>query len=598
MKRELAVVVVVVLLLTVPVIPAQPVVEVVGRGWIYAPAVTAAREGYRGVLVNISLVVLKGHGEVYVSTSPLTELDMQATANIAARTACKLLGLDFNRFTFLYRVEADTVIVGGPSAGAVMTVLAYSVLSGRPINRSVMMTGTINPDGTVGIVGGVLEKAEAAAKEGAKLFLVPPGETVIVTYKFVERRIGPFVMRYAQPVHVNLTEYAAKEWGLIVREVDDIRDAVEAFLGVKLAREPVAEVRDLETRLVSLMPAVEELKSTLKDRIARAAEASKTTTSLLRMMAAPYLRSANKTLQEAPSDPVEALLALREAVRDAETARLICLSWKDDLLTEAVEDDVDYVESVSSQVSEASPALAARFSTLAVVAVERAKELWEKSPDAAFSLLAAAVADASLAKALLLVNDAPVRTEEAPSLVSEARALLSYAEALVRTGAGMLEKAAAYYASAKEGLSGGDKLRACVLAVESSVLSETAIVSEQARLSRAALRSILETARRKALSAASRGKAPLAVLFFLAVGDRAREFGESYSAYRLAAYYARVTVSAPVPPVHGEVGSQAQEEGAGTTIPRPQVGGLYRYWPLLLLLAALALALVLLLKKA
>ena len=598
MRRGLSALVIVVLLLTIPAFPAQPVVEVVGRGWIYAPAVTAAREGYRGVLVNISLVVLKGHGEVYVSTSPLTELDMQATANIAARMACKLLGLDFNRFAFLYRVEADTVIVGGPSAGAVMTVLAYSVLSGRPINRSVMMTGTINPDGTVGIVGGVLEKAEAAAREGAKLFLVPPGETVIVTYKFVERRIGPFVMRYAQPVRVNLTEYAAKEWGLTVREVGDIRDAVEAFLGVKLAREPVAEVRDLEARLAPLAPAVEELRSMLRDRVARAAEASRTTTSLLRVMAAPYLRSANRTLREAPSDPVEALLALREAVRDAETARLICLSWRDDLLIRTVEDDVKYVESVSSQVSEASPALAARFSTLAVTAVERAKELWEKSPDAAFLLLATAVADASLAKALLSVSDAPIRTGEAVSLVSEARALLSYAEALVRTGAGVLEKAAAYYASAKEELSGGDRLRACVLAVESSVLSETAIVSEQARLSGAALRSILETARRKALSAASRGKAPLAVLFFLAVGDRARDFSESYSAYRLAAYYARVTTGAPVSPVHREASPQAREEGAGTTVPCPYVGKLYRYWPLLLLLATLALALILLLKKA
>ncbi len=47
-------------------------------------------------------------------------------------------------------------------------------MGGWKVNPKVMMTGMINPDGTIGPVGGILEKASAAASVGAKLFLIPP----------------------------------------------------------------------------------------------------------------------------------------------------------------------------------------------------------------------------------------------------------------------------------------------------------------------------------------------------------------------------------------------------------------------------------------
>jgi len=40
------------------------------------------------------------------------------------------------------------------------------------------MTGTINSDGTIGPVGGVPEKAQAAGQYHAKIFLVPKGKGV------------------------------------------------------------------------------------------------------------------------------------------------------------------------------------------------------------------------------------------------------------------------------------------------------------------------------------------------------------------------------------------------------------------------------------
>lgn len=52
----------------------------------------------------------------------------------------------------------------GPSAGAVMCLGIMSALDGRNFPDDFAMTGSILPDGTVGLVGGVPEKLDAAAK--------------------------------------------------------------------------------------------------------------------------------------------------------------------------------------------------------------------------------------------------------------------------------------------------------------------------------------------------------------------------------------------------------------------------------------------------
>jgi uncharacterized protein len=65
-------------------------------------------------------------------------------------------------------------------------------MMGKPINASVMMTGTVEPDGTVGKVGGIVEKATAAAEAGAKLFIVPEGQSVTTTFVERQTRFGRF----------------------------------------------------------------------------------------------------------------------------------------------------------------------------------------------------------------------------------------------------------------------------------------------------------------------------------------------------------------------------------------------------------------------
>lgn len=63
--------------------------------------------------------------------------------------------------------------VDGPSAGGVFCLAILSALDGREFPKDFAMTGTILPDGTIGLVGGVEEKIKAAAKAGIKRVCIP-----------------------------------------------------------------------------------------------------------------------------------------------------------------------------------------------------------------------------------------------------------------------------------------------------------------------------------------------------------------------------------------------------------------------------------------
>ncbi len=60
-------------------------------------------------------------------------------------------------------------IVGGPSAGLMFTLTLYNMLTSNDLTggRRIAGTGTINPDGSVGPIGGVQQKVAAAEEAGA-----------------------------------------------------------------------------------------------------------------------------------------------------------------------------------------------------------------------------------------------------------------------------------------------------------------------------------------------------------------------------------------------------------------------------------------------
>ena len=65
--------------------------------------------------------------------------------------------------------------IGGPSAGLVFALGAIDLLTDGDLTGGarIAATGTIDPDGKVGAIGGIKQKVVATDGEGAELFLVP-----------------------------------------------------------------------------------------------------------------------------------------------------------------------------------------------------------------------------------------------------------------------------------------------------------------------------------------------------------------------------------------------------------------------------------------
>ncbi|HXW78103.1 MAG TPA: S16 family serine protease [Acidimicrobiales bacterium] len=77
-----------------------------------------------------------------------------------------------------FPVSVDAGAIGGPSAGLAFTLGILDALSNGRLTggHKVAATGTIDPDGNVGQVGGVQEKTVAVERAGAQVFFVPQAE--------------------------------------------------------------------------------------------------------------------------------------------------------------------------------------------------------------------------------------------------------------------------------------------------------------------------------------------------------------------------------------------------------------------------------------
>lgn len=69
--------------------------------------------------------------------------------------------------------------VDGPSAGGITCLTILSALDGLPLPSDFAMTGTILPDGTIGVVGEIPEKMRAAAQSGIKKLFIPAFQRIV-----------------------------------------------------------------------------------------------------------------------------------------------------------------------------------------------------------------------------------------------------------------------------------------------------------------------------------------------------------------------------------------------------------------------------------
>src|SRR3972149_7032809 len=122
----------------------------------------------KGVVTTLKVDAKPGNGKVLVDVNQLLFwTDTQYSIQTAKNVAHQITGVDLSKVDLTYSIETTAPVIEGPSAGAALTIATIAALENKPLNKSVMITGTINADGTIGDVGAVSAKANAAKDAGA-----------------------------------------------------------------------------------------------------------------------------------------------------------------------------------------------------------------------------------------------------------------------------------------------------------------------------------------------------------------------------------------------------------------------------------------------
>jgi predicted S18 family serine protease len=185
-----------------------------------------------GSMMNISVEIRPGQGRILVQTTPLMGIVFQDAANTAVYVAQNKTGVSLAGSDVIFSIEAEHQIssVDGPSAGALMTLVMISALKNQPLDPFVTLTGTIDKDGHVGAVGGVIEKATAAQENQKTLFLIPKENSELVQYTTKRTSYGGLVLVERVPERISAQDYIRKNVGINVTIVDSIDDVIAAGL--------------------------------------------------------------------------------------------------------------------------------------------------------------------------------------------------------------------------------------------------------------------------------------------------------------------------------------------------------------------------------
>ena len=211
---------------------ARPPVNLNGSSLSFASiTVPAVDEDGNGVATELDVQVVPGIGRTLVNVDKLIFwADTQNSIRTAKSVAEEATNTSLQDFDLIYTINANASVIEGPSAGAALAIATIAAIENRQVNGSVMMTGTINHDGTIGPVGEIIAKATAAKSIGAELFLVPLSQSVQISYesrRYCEKIGFSQICTMEQvPSKVDVSEKA----GIEVKEVRDVGEALKYFL--------------------------------------------------------------------------------------------------------------------------------------------------------------------------------------------------------------------------------------------------------------------------------------------------------------------------------------------------------------------------------
>jgi len=193
--------------------------------------VPAVDQDGNGVITRLDVQIIPGFGRTLTSIDTLFFwVDTQNSIRTAKSVAEDVTDINLLEYDIIYTITANASVIEGASAGAALTVATLAALQNKTINSSVMLTGTINHDGTIGPVGQVLAKAKAAKSAGAEILLVPLTQSNKITYETKKHCETRGFSEFCTTDTIQHELKVSDEADIEIIEVRTIQDAMEYLL--------------------------------------------------------------------------------------------------------------------------------------------------------------------------------------------------------------------------------------------------------------------------------------------------------------------------------------------------------------------------------
>lgn len=192
--------------------------------------VPAVDENGNGTTADLIVELKPGTGKTLVDIDSLlfwadTQQSIRVAKNVAQETTRKSLA----NYDIVYKIYANASIIGGPSAGSALAIATIAVIENKKPKQDVMITGTINSDGSLGPVGDIIEKAKASRQAGATIFLVPLLQSREIIYETSEHcekfGMADVCTTETKPRRVDVKN----ETGVDIIEVENIQESLKYF---------------------------------------------------------------------------------------------------------------------------------------------------------------------------------------------------------------------------------------------------------------------------------------------------------------------------------------------------------------------------------